>query len=164
MHIPRRNHSLTQCIPTQTSHPDHRGRFRAPRSSQRTPTPPTTDPLAVCLPQPLGFRSRPGLTMFSRIFRCGFCRKDLRPARFSLLRTLLFPVGIRKYHCPHCFTPCWRPNELVRIFLLPFTLLEWCWTELHSFLQSRRPRPLGDQPSHRKSHPSIKQNTDSYSA
>jgi hypothetical protein len=62
--------------------------------------------------------------MFQQFFRCDFCRRDLKPSKLRVLNIVSRCLAVKEYHCPHCFTPFWRPVGLVRFLMCPIYTLK----------------------------------------
>ncbi len=57
--------------------------------------------------------------MLSWLFRCPFCRRNLKAECANLVTYITMCFGVRLYRCPHCYWLYWRPGGLLKYML--------CW-------------------------------------
>ena len=57
--------------------------------------------------------------MLSSLFRCPFCRRDLKAECATPVTYITMCFGIRLYRCPHCYWLYWRPCGPLKYLL--------CW-------------------------------------
>ena len=57
------------------------------------------------------------------VYRCRFCRDQLKPMPYRLADAVFFVLGLRPHYCPHCFEISLRPAGWLRIVWWPFLLL-----------------------------------------
>ena len=89
--------------------------------------------------------------MFASLFRCNFCREDLKRTRTNPVTCLTMVFGIRRYRCPHCFAPYWRPCGLLRMLMCPVETYKSCCKPSESSEQPGRIVPSDQTASIQKS-------------
>gem|GEM_PF-420367 len=55
--------------------------------------------------------------------RCGFCRVIMRTVPLTFLWGMVWPLGLRRYYCPHCFEMRVKPTGWLLMVLAPFRLV-----------------------------------------